>query len=66
MPETVPPIKRYREALGYTQTDLARLCCVSQQVISVWEKGKLPKKRLRPVVARALRIEVKDLEGLGE
>ena len=34
-------LKRIRKELGYTQTDIAKVCGVQQNVISSWERGEV-------------------------
>lgn len=60
-------IKSYREAAGLHQEDLARMCYVSRQTVSNWERNKtLPDIGSLKVIADAFGTTVDALIGDGE
>lgn len=60
-------IRESRKRKGLTQTDLARLSCSTQQLISFWETGRqLPSVYSLVRIAHALDLEVKISFGGGE
>lgn len=45
-----------------TQQDIAKVCCVSVQAVSKWERGRsCPDVLILDDLASALKVEVKDL-----
>lgn len=57
-------IARFREALGLSQSELARRLNVSSQAVSRWEHGGLPDTALLPRIARELRCSLDALFSL--
>ena len=57
-------IARFREALGLSQSELARRLNVSSQAVSRWEHGGLPDTALLPRIARELECSLDALFSL--
>lgn len=57
-------IARFREALGLSQSELARRLNVSSQAVSRWEHGGLPDTALLPRIARELQCSLDALFSL--
>lgn len=59
---TVMRIRELREALGMSQSELARTMGVSHVTVSHWETGvKQPLARRIPALAQALHCDINDL-----
>jgi transcriptional regulator with XRE-family HTH domain len=61
---SISPLKRARLEASITQEELGRRAFVSGGMISEYEAGKLPPKRTRVHIARALRRSEPSLFGL--
>lgn len=57
-------VARFREALGLSQSELARRLNVSSQAVSRWEHGGLPDTALLPRIARELNCSLDALFSL--
>ena len=55
-------LKIYREKIGYTQTEVARILSISPQSVSKWENGEsLPSTEYLPKLAKLFECTIDDL-----